>query len=205
MAKFGYAARGNDGMQSSGPRSRGLRGVLRAGSCAGLFVALLGPDLFWATSAQAEAGQAAGQAVMPIPERQLAQVVDSSGAGFGGGPGVARFNLSPEQREKLRTAREAEARKVLGLKPGDPLPTADQLTAEQKTAIRTAREAELRRVLGLAPDAKLPNRQNVTAEQRQKIAAAHEARLREALGLAPDAPLPLAAPASVSGAPGAAK
>ena len=199
------AARGDDGMRSSGPSWRALRGVLRAGSCAALVAALLGPDLFLSASAQAEAGQASVQAVSQGGERQLAQVNEPSEPGFGGGPGVARFNLSPEQREKLRAAREAEARKVLGLKPGDPLPSAGQLTAEQKAAIRTARETELRSVLGLAPDAPLPNRQNVTDEQRQKIAAAHEVRLREALGLAPDAPLPLAAPAPVSGAPGAAK
>ncbi len=199
------AAGGNDGMRSSGPWSRELRGVLRAGSCAALVAALLGPDLFLTASAQAEARQPSVQAVSQGGERQFAQVNEPSEPGFEAGPGVARFNLSPEQREKLRAAREAEARKVLGLKPGDPLPTAAQLTAEQKMAIRSAREAELRRVLGLAPDAPLPNRRNVTAEQRQKIAAAHEARIREALGLAPDAPLPLAAPAPASGEPGAAK
>lgn len=196
MAVYRCAARENDGLRSSGPWSRGLRGVLRAGSCAALVAALLGPDLCLSASAQA---------VSQDGERQLAQVNEPSEPGFGGGPGEARFNLSPEQREKLRVAREAEARKVLGLKPGDPLPTAAQLTAEQKTAIRTVREGELRRVLGLAPDAKLPNRRNVTDEQRQKIAAARETRIREALGLAPDAPLPLAAPAPTRGEPGAAK
>ena len=199
------AARGVDGMRSSGLGSLGFRGMLRAGSCAALVAAFLGPDLVLAASAQAESGQASVQAVSQGGERQFAQVNEPSEPGFGGGPGEARFNLSPEQREKLRVAREAEARKVLGLKPGDPLPTAGQLTPEQKTTIRTAREAELRGVLGLAPDAPLPNRRNVTDEQRQKIAAAHEARIREALGLAPDAPLPLAAPAPASGEPGAAK
>ena len=199
------AARGDDAMRSSGPGWRALRGVLRAGSCAALVAALLGPDLFLSASAQAEAGQASVQAVSQGGERQLAQVNEPSEPGFGGGPGVARFNLSPEQREKLRAAREAEARKVLGLKPGDPLPTAAQLTPEQKTSIRTAREAELRRVLDLAPDAPLPNRRNVTVEQRQKIAAAHEARIREALGLAPDALLPLAEGSPASGDSGAVK
>lgn len=199
------ATRWNEDGRSSRSGSRGLRGGLRAGSCAVLIAVLLGPASFWATPAWAEDEQAAVQAVSPAPEEPTAQIVDPGGPGLEANLGVARFDLNPEQREKLRAAREAEVRKVLGLKPGDPLPTAAQLTAEQKTAIRSAREAELRRVLGLAPDAKLPNRRTVTDEQRQKIAAAHEARVREALGLAADAPLPLVTPAPASSAPGAAK
>lgn len=199
------AAHGKDDRRSAGSESRGLRGTLRMGACAVLVAALLAPELVFVAAARAEQGQPAEQVDSPAPGSPLAQVVDPSGPGIEAGPGVARFALSPEQREKLRVAREAEARKVLGLKPGDPLPTAAQLTAEQKMAIRSARAAEMRRVLGLAPDAKLPNRRTVTDEQRQKIAAAHEARIREALGLAPDALLPLATPAPASGAPGAVK
>ncbi len=103
--------------------------------------------------------------------------------------GASRIVLTPEQREKLRLAREAEARKLLGLAPDSPLPTRAELTDAQRETIRAAREAEMRRVLGLGPDEPIPDRASATDEQRRRIVAAHEARLREALGLAPEAPL----------------
>jgi hypothetical protein len=102
---------------------------------------------------------------------------------------AGRIVLTPEQRETLRLAREAEARKLLGLAPDAPLPSHAELTDAQRETIRAAREAEMRRVLGLGPGEAIPDRSSATDEQRRKIVAAHEARLREALGLAPDAPL----------------
>lgn len=105
-----------------------------------------------------------------------------------------RFAFTPEQKEKLRLAQEAQARQHLGLAPDAPIPAEAALSEDQKQMLRAARDAELRRVLGLAPTDALPTRATATPEQRAKIAAAHEARLREALGLGPDEPLPLAAP-----------
>lgn len=210
MVMHRRAALWNDDSGISGLWSRGLRSAIRAGLCTAL-LATTGPGLLLAAVAQAEQDQASEQAAPlappapPAGERQLAQGAQPSDPGFGGGPGVARFKLSPEQREKLRAAREAEVRKLLGLKDGDPLPRVDELTDVQKKTILDAREAELRRVLGLGPEAPLPNRANVSDEQRQLIAAAHEARIREALGLAPDAPLPLAEPSPASGDAGAVK
>jgi hypothetical protein len=105
------------------------------------------------------------------------------------GQDAGRIVLTPEQRETLRLAREAEARNLLGLAPDAPLPSHADLTDAQRETIRAARETEMRRVLGLRPDEPIPDRASATDEQRRKIVAAHEARLREALGLAPDAPL----------------
>ncbi len=219
MVMHRRAALWNDDSGISRLWSRGLRSAIRAGLCTALLVTT-GPGLLLAAVAQAEPDQSSEQAAPlaplaplalpaspapPAGERQLAQGAQPSDPGFGGGPGVARFQLSPEQREKLRVARESEVRKLLGLKPGDPLPRVDELTDAQKKTIFDAREAELRRVLGLGPEAPLPNRENVSDEQRQLIAGAHEARIREALGLAPDAPLPLAEASPASGDSGAAK
>ena len=45
-----------------------------------------------------------GSSVSPY-RRSMTSVMSNTGEpGFGGGPGVARFDLSPEQREKLRAA-----------------------------------------------------------------------------------------------------
>lgn len=175
------------------------------GTTRGMAVLVLGAGI--AGASLAGAGAAFAEEVAPVEQGASPAAAGAlqgapSSASVGGG--APRFALTPEQEEKLRVAREGEARRLLGLPPDAPLPSSSQLTEAQRQTLRTARDAEMRRVLGLGPNEPIPDRATATEEQRQRIARAHEARLREALGLAPDAPLPPSVDASRPASPGAA-
>jgi len=148
---------------------------------AALIVALSFAGLVAARAGQAQSTEPAEPLTAASDLAPPATVTPDSGA--------SSFKLTPEQQERLRAAREAELRQLLGLASAAPLPSAAELSDAQRQMIRDARDAEMRRVLGLAPGDPIPDRVSVTEAQRQRIAAAHEARIREALGLAADAPL----------------
>lgn len=190
-----------DAMSGDPGRPASLRRIL-ATSLGSLPAALLG--IAFAVAPVSGRSETSG---LPDPAAAPATVGVADPTGAAVSPpalGTTRFKLTPEQQEKLRLAREAEARMLLGLAPDTPIPAESALSEEQKASIRAARESEMRRVLGLGPSDPIPDRSRVTAEQLRKIEAAHEARIRAALGLSADVLLerePIPAPASMPGAP----